>query len=65
LSSAGAYSVPAYTAVDLRAGWRARRDLELSITGRNLFSGGHGEMTDPATRTRFGQDVFFKLACRL
>jgi iron complex outermembrane recepter protein len=65
LSSAGGYSVPAYTAVDLRAGWRARRDLELSITGRNLFSGGHGEMTDPATRTRFGQDVFFKLACRL
>jgi iron complex outermembrane receptor protein len=65
LPAASAYSVPAYTAVDLRAGWRARRDLELSITGRNLFSGGHGEMTDPATRTRFGQDVFFKLACRL
>ena len=62
---AGAYSVPAYTAVDLRAGWRARRDLELSITGRNLLSGGHGEMTDPATRTRFGQDVFFKIAWRL
>ncbi len=65
LPQSGAYSVPAYTAVDLRAGWRALRDLELSITGRNLFSGGHGEMSDPATRTRFGQDVFFKLACRL
>jgi iron complex outermembrane receptor protein len=65
LPAIGAYSVPAYTTVDLRAGWRARRDLELSITGRNLLSGGHGEMTDPATRTRFGQDVFFKVQCRL
>jgi iron complex outermembrane receptor protein len=55
-----AYSVPAYTAVDLRAGWRVRHGLELSIAGRNLFSGGHGELTDPATRTRLGQDVFFK-----
>jgi iron complex outermembrane receptor protein len=58
-------TVPAYTAVDLRAGWRLRSGLELSVTGRNLFSGGHGEFTDPATRTYFGQDVFFKLACRL
>jgi iron complex outermembrane recepter protein len=59
-----AYSVPAYTTIDLRAGWKALRDLELSLTGRNLFSGGHGELTDPATRTRFGQDVFFKAECR-
>ena len=58
-------TVPAYTAVDLRAGWRLRPGLELSVTGRNLFSGGHGEFTDPATRTYFGQDVFFKLACRI
>ncbi|HEY4037207.1 MAG TPA: TonB-dependent receptor, partial [Burkholderiaceae bacterium] len=55
-------SVPGYTAFDLRAGWRARSDLELSIAGRNLLSGGHGELTDPATRSRFGQDVFFKVA---
>jgi iron complex outermembrane receptor protein len=58
-------TVPAYTAVDLRAGWRLRPGLELSVTGRNLFSGGHGEFTDPATRTYFGQDVFFKVACRI
>jgi iron complex outermembrane recepter protein len=58
-------AVPGYTAIDLRAGWRARRDLELSLTGENLFSGGHGEFTDPATRTRFGQGVFFKVACRV
>jgi iron complex outermembrane recepter protein len=58
-------AVPGYTAIDLRAGWRAWRDLELSITGENLFSGGHGEFSDPMTRTRFGQAVFFKVACRV
>jgi len=58
-------AVPAYTIVDLRAGWRARGDLELSLTGENLFSGGHAEFTDPMTRTRFGQVVFFKVACRV
>jgi iron complex outermembrane recepter protein len=57
-------TVPAYTAVDLRAGWRPRRELELSITGENLFSAGHGEFTDPATRTKFGQAAFFKVTCR-
>jgi iron complex outermembrane receptor protein len=57
--------VPGYTAVDLRAGWRARRDLELSVTGENLFSGGHAEFTDPRTRTQFGQVVFFKVECRV
>jgi len=34
------------------------QDVELSITGENLFSGGHAEFTDPMTRTRFGQVVF-------
>jgi iron complex outermembrane receptor protein len=62
--SDSAVPVPAYTAVDLRAGWRARPDLELSITGRNLFSGGHTEITNTNRQTRFGQDVFFKVACR-
>ena len=58
-------AVPGYTTVDLRTGWRARPELELSITGENLFSGGHAEFTDPMTRTRFGQVVFFKVACRV
>jgi len=57
--------VPGYTAVDLRAGWRTWRDLELSLTGENLFSGGHAEFTAPTTRTQFGQAVFFKAACRV
>ena len=57
-------TVPGYTTFDLRAGWRARSELELSITGRNLLSGGHGELMAPTTRSRFGQDVFFKVAWR-
>jgi hypothetical protein len=56
-------TVPGYTGVDLRAGWRARQDLEFSLTGRNLFSAGHGETIGPASR--FGQDVFFKLTWSL
>jgi iron complex outermembrane receptor protein len=57
-------TVPAYTVVDVRLGWRPRRDLELSITGQNLFSGGHAEFTDPATRTQLGRGVFFKVVSR-
>jgi iron complex outermembrane receptor protein len=58
-------AVPAYTAFDLRVGWKPRSDLELSIAGRNLFAGAHAEFTDPATRTDFGPDVFFKAVWRL
>jgi iron complex outermembrane receptor protein len=52
--------VPAYTTGDLRYGWRPRRDLELSITGQNLFGGEHAEFAAPATRSQFGRSVFFK-----
>jgi iron complex outermembrane receptor protein len=57
-------TVPAYTVVDVRLGWKPRRNLELSITGQNLFSGGHAEFTDPATRTQLGRGVFFKVVSR-
>ena len=40
--------VPAYTRVDARVGWRARRDLELSLTGRNLLDPGHPEFINPS-----------------
>jgi iron complex outermembrane receptor protein len=53
--------VPAYTAVDIRLAWRPRPNLELSVTGKNLFDGGHGEFTDVATRTEIGRSVFFKI----
>jgi iron complex outermembrane receptor protein len=56
--------VPAYSAVDIRLGWRPRRDIELSITGQNLFGGGHGEFADEATRTEIARSVFFKIVAQ-
>lgn len=56
-------TVPAYTALDLRLGWRPRDDIELSVTGRNLFSR-HGEFTDLETRTQIRPGIFFKFLGR-
>jgi iron complex outermembrane receptor protein len=56
--------VPAYTAVDVRCGWRPRRDLEVSLTAQNLFDHGHGEFTAASTRTEFGRSVFIKISNR-
>ena len=53
--------VPAYVAVDLRVGWKPHRDLELSLTGRNLFDSAHAEFGDPLTRSEFGRSAFLKL----
>ena len=41
-------NVPAYTRLDARIGWRIRRDLELSLTGRNLLDPGHPEFINTA-----------------
>jgi iron complex outermembrane receptor protein len=50
--------VPRYTTLDVRVGWRPRAGVELSLTGRNLTGGGHGEFSDVATRTEFGPALF-------
>ena len=52
--------VPAYTAVDARFGWQLRRDLELSVTGQNLF-GSHAEYGPGATRSEIPAAIFVKL----
>jgi iron complex outermembrane receptor protein len=54
-------TVPAYSTVDLRYGWKPRRDIEVSITGQNLLGGGHGEFTSISTRTEHQRAVFLKL----
>jgi iron complex outermembrane receptor protein len=54
-------AVAAYSAVDVRCGWRPRRGIELSLTGQNLFDKGHSEFTDISTRTEIGRGVFFNL----
>ena len=58
-------AVPAYVAVDLRLGWKSRRDLELSLTGQNLFDSAHAEFGNPLTRSELGRTVFFKVAARI
>jgi iron complex outermembrane receptor protein len=57
-------AVPAYSAVDVRYGWRPRRGIEISVTGQNLLDKGHGEFTDVATRTEIGRGVFVNLVSR-
>ena len=46
----GRVDVPAYNTADARLAWRPERNLELSLTGRNLF--------DPR-RVEFSDDPFF------
>jgi iron complex outermembrane receptor protein len=43
--------IPSYFALDLRWGWQVRRDLALSLTGRNLMSAGHAEYASTTTNT--------------
>jgi iron complex outermembrane receptor protein len=54
-------AVPAYVAVDVRLGWKPRNDLELSLTGRNLFDDGHPEFGNPVTRSEIGRSAYIKL----
>lgn len=57
-------AVPAYTALDIRYGWRPRPDLELSVTAQNLGSKGHGEFTSVLTRSELEPSVLFKVLTR-
>jgi iron complex outermembrane receptor protein len=41
--------VPAYTAVDLRFGWRPNERLELSLSAQNVFDSGHVEFGNALT----------------
>lgn len=57
--------VPAYTAVDMRVGWRVRPGLELSVVGENLFDPSHVEYGDPAIASAIPRTVFFKVTWAL
>jgi iron complex outermembrane receptor protein len=56
--------VPAYTALDLRLGWRPDPHWELSIGGQNLAGGGHGEFTSATTRTEFERTLYARAVAR-
>jgi iron complex outermembrane receptor protein len=47
-------NVPAYTRLDARIGWRIGRDLEFSLTGRNLLDPSHPEFVN-ASGPRTGE----------
>ena len=53
-------TVPSYTAVDARFGWKVRPDLELSVTGKNLF-GDHAEYGPSAVRSEIPRSIYVKL----
>jgi iron complex outermembrane receptor protein len=56
--------VPAYTAVDARFGWKADRNLELSLTLQNMFDPSHPEFGLPATRSELDRSAFAKALWR-
>lgn len=47
-----AIDIPAYAAVDVRYAWRARKGLELSLVGQNLFDSRHPEFVSDNMPTR-------------
>jgi iron complex outermembrane receptor protein len=50
-------AVPAYTALDVRLGWRPDPHWELSLGGQNV-AGGHGEFTSVTTRAEFERTLY-------
>jgi iron complex outermembrane recepter protein len=48
--------VPAYTAVDLRLGWRLNDRLDLSLTGQNVFDSGHIEFGNALTGSEIARE---------
>ncbi|RYF68891.1 MAG: TonB-dependent receptor, partial [Comamonadaceae bacterium] len=57
--------VPGYTAVDLRWGWRARPDLELSLTVRNLTDPAHAEWGPAVTRSEIPRALMARAVWRM
>jgi iron complex outermembrane receptor protein len=58
-------AVPAYTAVDLRYGWRIRKGLDLSLIGQNLFDPRHAEYGAVPARSSYERAVLLRLVWTL
>jgi iron complex outermembrane recepter protein len=56
--------VPSYSEVDLRLGWRARENLELSLIGENLLDAQHAEFGPLLTREEVERSIKAKLVWR-
>ncbi|MBK4736738.1 TonB-dependent receptor [Noviherbaspirillum sp. DKR-6] len=57
-------ALPAYTAIDMRYGWKLRRDLELSLLGQNLFDAKHAEFGAAPGRALYERALYVKLVWR-
>ncbi|MDH3460876.1 MAG: TonB-dependent receptor [Burkholderiaceae bacterium] len=59
--------VPAYTTLDLRLGWKPRRDIELSLVGQNLSQPRHQEFVSDfigTTTNQVPRSVYVRLDWR-
>jgi iron complex outermembrane receptor protein len=56
--------VPAYTAMDMRLGWRATRKLEVSLLLQNMFDPHHVEFGTLPNASEIDRGVFLKLLWR-
>jgi len=62
VSALPAQMVPAYSTGDFRFGWRAGRQLDLSLVGQNLFQPWHVEYAgDPGPLVGVRRSVFLKM----
>jgi iron complex outermembrane receptor protein len=55
------FNIPTTTVVDARLGWRATRDLELSVLVQNALDKDDAEFGNPAVRAIFGRSWVFKI----
>ena len=58
-------AVPAYTAVDARLGWRASREIDVSLILQNIFEDRHAEFGAAPGRSEFGRGAFLRLQWRM
>jgi iron complex outermembrane receptor protein len=57
--------VPAYTAVDVRLGWKIRRDVELSLIGQNLLDASHPEFGAAPNRNEIKRNFLVRLVWKI
>ena len=57
-------TVPAYSELDVRWGWRPNPGLEFSVVGQNLLHDRHAEFGSPNTRKEIERSVYGKVTWR-
>lgn len=57
-------SVPAYTAVDARYGWRLSSEVRAALVAQNLFDPSHPEFGTAATRSEIARSIFLRLSAQ-